>query len=132
MADFSKTISNSINCLGPAPSTKWGTGTPYTMTWGTSKWGEGTEDLQIAFIKVISESVIPSDSVAKSASKQLSDSLTLSGDMGSESLQDGSGYYYVFSTPTTDGESRLIPTYAEGSVSSQSYTCLSVASINWS
>lgn len=38
MTDFSKTITNSIRTFGIGPATQWGTG----MTWGSTKWGEGS------------------------------------------------------------------------------------------
>ena len=49
MTDFSKTITNSIRAFGIGTSTKWGTG----MTWGTTKWGEGSTETQtIKFINI--------------------------------------------------------------------------------
>lgn len=40
MADFTKTVTNSINVFGSGPSTKWD-----LFSWGVGKWGEGSEDL---------------------------------------------------------------------------------------
>lgn len=134
MADFTKTISNSIACLGNSPTTKWGSGTAYVMTWGSSKWGEGTETMLISFGKAIANTVTISDAMA---SKQVDKAVTLGSisptyEGSEETLQDGNGYFYVFPRPTTDADERYNPSYTSGSASSQSWTCLSVSVVTWS
>ena len=123
------TISNRLNLFGPAPSDKWG-----GYNWGEFLWGEGTADLPTRSQKLISETQTVSDSLTLHAAFyiSLSDTFTLDGDMGSESLQDGSGYYYVFPDNTTEAENRDIPTWAEGTGSSQSFTCQAAGTSSWS
>lgn len=132
MADLTKTITNQINFFGPAPSTKWGVGFNYTMTWGTSKWGEGTEDLITSVEKMISNSITPSDAFGKDVIKMISNSLSPTSETTYEDLQTSNGYFYVFVKPTTDAESRNLAAYTESTRPSASYTSAAVASTNWS
>lgn len=134
MANFTITITNQVRTFGPAPSSKWGTNTPYAMTWGTTKWGEGTEDLQVAYGKLLGESVTPSDALNLSVGFQrdFSNSLTFTGDLSFESLSDGSGWAYVFISNTTDGEARASNTYTAASRATTTYTSLTVSATTWS
>lgn len=134
MADHSITITNAIVTFGPAPSTKWGVGTPYTMTWGTSKWGEGTEDLMCAFEKVLSNSITPSDDNYYFNIEHLISlgSISPTFEMSSETLTDGSGYYYNFISNTSEAEDRDATTYTQVSNSSSSWTEDSDENTSWS
>jgi hypothetical protein len=133
VADFVISVSNSVNTFGPAPSTKWGTNTPYTMTWGTSKWGEGTEDLIVQIVKnLTAETLTLTDALYKNPNKLLENSADFTSETTAEALLSGNGYYYVFVAPTTDGEDRNLSTYTSGSAGSVTYTSVSVASTTWS
>lgn len=134
MADLAITISNRIDCFGPAPSTKWGVGANYTMTWGVSQWGEGTEDLAATVHKALSESVGLSDALTLTADFHvtLSNSLASTQEMSSEQLLDPAGWYYVFASNTSQAEDRDIPNYSSGSVASVSYTSAAATSTSWS
>jgi hypothetical protein len=132
MADHIITISNSINSLGPAPSTKWGSGSPYTMTWGTSKWGEGTQDLIVEMIKLITNTVTPSDALFNSIDKVVGNDLTVTSETTSEELLSGNGYFYLFPLPTTDAEDRNLSTYTSGTAAATTYIPASQPSTSWS
>lgn len=135
MADFSQTITNRIDCFGPAPTTKWGSGSPYSMTWGTSKWGEGTEDLVVSISKTLGETISLTDNFGTAAQFNRTATwgeISTSYEGVEETLQDGSGYYYVFPKPTTDSDEQYIPSYASGSVSPASWTSGSTSVIIWS
>jgi hypothetical protein len=133
MADHTISISNSINSFGPAPSTKWGTGTLYNMTWGSSKWGEGTIDLPVAVEKVLSsESIALSGAVfAFEVGPIILNSLAFTSETTSEGLQTANGWFYLFTGPTTEAESRNQSIYTSGSVSSASWTQASGAGGTW-
>jgi hypothetical protein len=133
MADFVVSISNSINCFGPAPSTKWGTGTN-TMTWGSSKWGEGSADLISESEKILSvQSIVIMGGVASlSPNKLISDTFELLSETTSQDLRTANGYYYFFVKPTLDPEQRNQSTYTVASVSATTYTTAPVTSITWS
>lgn len=111
MADFTQTITNSVRCLGPDLTTKWGSTQP--MIWGQSKWGEGSLTMQL------------------SPEKAMSESLAFSGDLSSETLQDRGGYYYVFPKPAEDAEDRNLSSFTSQTQGSQTYTSLSVTSATW-
>lgn len=136
MADFSKNITNTVNVFGDGPSTKWGqaNGYPYTMTWGTSKWGEG-ESLPIAFVKVISNSQDLTFDYTGSSLRKVVDigSAPVLSDMGSEVLRDGTGtWLYVFTSDTTQGEDRDSATWTETTASDATFTCQAAAGTTWS
>jgi hypothetical protein len=130
VADYSISISNSLNLFGPAPSDLWN-----AYAWNAFLWGEGTEDLQVIVTKVIENTsgVILDSSVSISLSIYLSisNSLTPESDMYSERLYSG-GWSYVFASNTTDGESRYIPSYASGSAQSTTWTSAAVTATSWS
>lgn len=133
MADYTVSITNAVNCFGPAPSTKWGTHDPYTMVWGSFKWGEGTEDLVTHYEKrLTSETLTLSDAIYKNANKLLDNSIAATSETTMESLQTGNGYYYVFTGPVTDAENRNLSTYTSQTAQSTTYTSASVASTTWS
>lgn len=134
MADFSITISNAINAFGPAPATKWGVNTPYTMTWGTSKWGEGTEDLITVMDKVISNAPTFTDALTLAVDFYIAITNSFSGtfEAGDEGLSDGSGYSYVFTGGTTDLDTIVTTTYTEGAGNAPTYTSGTVTSTTWS
>lgn len=132
MADFTITITNSINSFGPAPSTKWGLSD--AMEWGVSKWGEGTLDLVSSFIKVLQNS-IGSDSsliIATGYNRTMSNTLSLTEDLSFEGLSDSNGYSRLFSGSATNAESRIISTYSTAAAGTSTYSSLSAGSTVWS
>lgn len=132
MADFLITVTNSVRSFGPAPSTKWGAGSPYTMTWGTSKWGEGTQDLIVSVTKYLSNSQGSDTTLYKSNSKFYSSSVSPTGEMSREVLSDGSGYSYLYPDNTTDLEGRDFTTFTSGTAQTTSYSSATAQSTTWS
>ena len=131
MADLAISIINQIVTLGPAPSTKWGSG---NMTWGASKWGEGTNTTLVAFEKSHSEgfSVAQSLSTVTNFNLTLSESIIAAWEMSGETVQDPAGYFRVFARPTTDAETQVISTYTEQTAGNQAYTSFTATSTTWS
>jgi hypothetical protein len=127
MTDFSVTFTVGINCFGIAPSNKWG-----AHNWNAFLWGEGTKDLETRVQKLISESVAPDTTITKDHRHPITETLSVSGDLGAESLSDGSGYLYVFPDRTTDGEQRDFPVYTSGTAQSTSFACQAAGSTVWS
>lgn len=134
MADFSKNITNAVNVFGGGPSTKWGqaVGSPYTFTWGSSKWGEG-ESLPIAFVKVVSNAqTIDYDIAGKSFTKrQEIGSFSADFTAASQTLRQGS-WYYVFVSDTYLASERDFASWTSGTATDATFTCLSVAATTWS
>jgi hypothetical protein len=127
---LTKTVSNSLNLLGLSPSTYWGA--TYNMLWGSSKWGEGTRDLQVSFTKVLSNSITPSDTYTKSVSKLLSEQITGTWEGVTQYLTDAAGYYWLFPGSVRDADDRVTATYTEASQASTTWTSATVTSTTWS
>lgn len=126
MADASITISNSMRCFGAGPSTKWGAswgaGSQYTMTWGSAKWGEGSEDIHHEMTKLISNSEALTSAETFNVEKALAVTLSVTEDMAEETLQDSAGYYYNFPKPSRDAEDRSLTSWTEGADGSTNWT----------
>lgn len=131
MADYSISISNSLNVFGPAPSDLWN-----ERAWNSFLWGEGSNDLQVIVTKYIENltelSLDSSVSAYAYFNMTLDNSLAPDADMYSESVSDGSGWSYVFPSNVTDGESRFTPTYTEAAAASTTWTSATVATTTWS
>lgn len=134
MADLAITISNSIDTFGPAPSTLWGTNAPTTMTWGASKWGEGTADLVSRFEKVFGQTVLLDSAVAISATfyMTLANSVACDSETTGEGLSTGNGWDYVFVKPTTEAELRSITTYSSAAAAITTFTSGTIPVTVWS
>lgn len=130
MADFTKTMTNSLNLFGGAPSNKWA-----SYNWNAFIWGEGTADFAVSFLKILdSGAITPSDAyiINVDFSKSLTNSLSVDADMGSETLRDSAGYLYVYPNNVTEAESRSFASYTSGSDASNSWSSASVSSVTWS
>jgi hypothetical protein len=152
MADYTKTVAESLRVFGSGPSTKWGTYNDYVMTWGVDKWGYGSEDSPQQVMKVIGESVSGADTIGRKDFSYLltSEYVTLVDNMAKETsvtltsetisasdaprdvyLQNGM-YYYNFISNTIDAEERDIATYTQTATPSTIYTQTTNPSDPWS
>lgn len=133
MANFTKTVSMSVNCFGGGPSTKWSTNAAgtYIMTWGTSKWGEGTEDIKQEVELVVSNSISEDVALNFDVTKQVQGTISVDSETSSEGLKSG-GWNYVFVSDTTEAENRDPSTYTSGSAGAQAWTSATAGSTNWS
>ena len=127
MTDHSITVANSLNLFGVAPSDKWN-----AYAWNAFLWGEGTADLGVAVVHLISNSLTLSDAYGKGVTKLVSETLSVTGDMSSEVLFDAEGYRYVFPDRTTEGEERDFSTWTSGTAASATWTSGTVTSTTWS
>ena len=133
MADWTKNVSNTVDVFGGGPSTKWGQGTlPYTMVWGTAKWGEGGSTNLIVFepTKLIENSqAVTASTFSFQVDKLIENSQAVICDMYSEEKLLGI-WNYVFSSDTTNAENADYPTWTS-ITTSPSFTCLSVGATTW-
>lgn len=131
MADFIKTITNSVNLFGNNPSSKWGNSiSPYTFTWGVTKWGEGTFSIVFSIEKLISNALVPDTIIIKSSEKFITNGLTIAEDLYSEKLSDGT-WDYVFVSDTSEAENRSTSTWSDVAQTTASYTCSTAGSTTW-
>lgn len=126
MASYVKTITNSIEFLGMGPPTLYS-----AATYGTSVYGEGSNDFIQGIGKYLSNSLSLAETVIKSPRKLINEEIFPSMDMLEEKKGDGSGYYYVFRKPSQDAEDRSLATWVESTASAISFTCVAGASTNW-
>jgi hypothetical protein len=133
MAALTKTISVGLRVFGGGPSTKWGQvfGTAYTMTWGVSRWGEGSINVVFNAGKMLSVQVTPDSAINKSAFKVLSVSVSPLSDNARETLESGP-WKYVFVSDTTNAEDRDPSVWASSAGSVTSYACLAAGNTSWS
>lgn len=128
MADLTKTITNSLNIFGGSPSSKWA-----AWNWNAFKWGDGTADLAVDVTHLISESVAPDSAILQNDVVHLiSESLASTSEMISETLTDGSGWYYVFPSDVTNHENQSLASYTVGSTPSNTWTAASASTTTWS
>lgn len=134
MANFTKTIIERVNCFGDAPSTKWGAGSPYNMTWGTSKWGEGTQDL-VAMLNhyIIGDAFTLAFSIVKKFTRAVNlGAQVTTMPLSPETLIDGHGYYYLFPKPTIISEDQVITGYSVVNGTTATYTTSTLDTTVWS
>ena len=125
MADFTITVTNTLDLFGGLPANKWG-----TVEWGQN-WGYGDIDLITTVYKLIDAGSIASDStVANSLGKTITNTLICSGDMYSEKLYDAAGYYIVF-VKDSNAENRSLTSYSEINSGVGTYTQVSIPSTTW-
>lgn len=132
MADLAKTISNSIVCLGPYQTQKWGGAVTFPMVWGTSKWGERAMYTMLEMNVSVANTVTGGFSLSKHVNKLVSETVASAMETGSETLQTTNGYYYVFIRPSTDAENRSAVTYVASTGYSPTWTSLTVTTTTWS
>lgn len=144
MAAFTITIANTVGVFGPSEANRWG-----ASNWNAFTWAYST-DLRMSTGKVVANTLSPTSTAAKAAvhylsesltldssvavafSRFISNSLTVTGDMLSQVLQDGSGYTYNFPDRATDGEDRDETTWTDSSGASTTWTPPSTPSTTWS
>lgn len=125
MADYSKTCLNTIDALGYGDN--WG-----DYNWNAFVWGDGTASLEILVTKVVDSSITPDTDTVKTFSHVIDETLSITEDMNSETLQDSEGYYYVFPGNATNIENRVSSTYTSGTAGSTTWTSGTASSTSWS
>lgn len=148
MANFTQTITNTVRCFGQGPSSKWS-----DYAWNAFKWGEGTTDIKTdvrhlltaqtvtpsdgyaqkkVYHRLTAQTISPDTTLYRAWSYRIHESVIVVGDMGSEGLRDGAGYFYVFPDRVTEGEDRSFATWSEASASATTWTAAAAASTTWS
>ena len=124
MADFSQSISNTINVFSPTPSSKWG-----EMLWGSDVWGEG-KDFDLVIGKWLSETINSADNWSKKFIFRVTNSISFTSSMDLGPLSDNNGYKYVLKG-VTDPDDRLFPDYTEDSQGPTTYSSVANSSTDW-
>jgi hypothetical protein len=117
--------------FGGGPSTKWGQAIfPYTMTWGTTKWGEDSFRVVFGAEILLSNSLAPSATISNETQKIIQATLTFAGAMNSEVLTNGD-WRIVFVSDTTNVQDRDMATWTEVQESVTTFVCLAAGSTTW-
>jgi hypothetical protein len=127
VAALSKTVTNSLNVFGPAPSNKWN-----AYNWNAFIWGQGTATLNKAVFKVLAETLTTTDEFTRSPTITFSNSVAAASAMDLENLRDSAGYLHVFPGGVTDATERASPSWADGTGASTSWTSSSTTATSWS
>lgn len=125
MADYTKTISNSIRTQGIGVENVWG-----VMVWGVDYWGN-SKDTKVLIGKYINDIISATDIIYSTSRRTISNSIVFSNSIDFVSLSDGSGYDYVLQGGVTDPDDRLFPSYTSGSRTTPVYTEDSSNSTTW-
>jgi hypothetical protein len=110
MANFTQTLTDSINCFGPQPSTKFGT----SAIFGTDLFGNGGVDFTI-ILRIIQGAV--------------SNSMSLTDNTGFIYLTDGSWYFNF--TGSSNDFNATTSTYTAATKPSNTWTLQTTSSTTW-
>lgn len=127
MADLTQTINESLNLFGGAPTNFWN-----SYNWNAFKWGEGTNTQIVDTDNLILESETLSDVMYLASEPYIEETISSTGDTSSRTLQDGSGYYYIFPSGVTNADNQSLASFVSGTTPSGTWTSASAGSTTWS
>ncbi len=146
MADHTKNVSNTVRIFGGGGASLWN-----AYNWNAFNWGEGTLEFVQSVQKVVQNSAVSTSTVAKEVLHYLdaqtvsltdqyvksptilvSNSQSIAIDPTDETLQDGAGYTYIFTSNASNNEDRDPTTWTSASVSATSWSTVTVGSTTWS
>lgn len=108
MADFTQTITNTMQIMGVSPGSLWN-----VAVWGTDLWGVD-EDVWTDTDHQITESISLSDSVFKDVELTINfGTITLSDALNPINLKVDDVWREVFIGPTDEAEDRSITTWTD-------------------
>jgi hypothetical protein len=126
MADFTQTVTNSLQTMGSSEPTLWN-----AMEWGTDLWGY-TDDVWTDLDNdPILNTLTLSDSLFKEFVKApLTETITFTEDL--TSIMRAFGIWdYVFTKPTSDGDEKVFDQFTRVSDPDDDFTQVSDGSTTW-
>lgn len=149
MTVYSMTVTSSVKVFGSDPTDLWG-----AYNWNAFAWGEGTRPIpknirhlltgqaltlsssrNFRLTKLLTGQSLTLDSARASyllARLISAGSITFSSDMESETLQDSTGYDYVYPGGQTNAHNRVTTTWSETTSSSAGWSTATVTTTTWS
>ena len=126
MADYTKTITESVTMLGMSDANLWG-----TFLWG-ELWGS-SEDLRKEFDQApLGNSVTLTDALGKDFVRDFITNNIAMDDPQLSSIMRAWGIWdYVFTKPTTDGDEKIFDQFSKVSDGSTSWTKTTDGSTSW-
>lgn len=126
MADYTITVSNTLNVFGNKKTSRWG-----SMVWGTGKWGYGDFDLITTVYKVVGNTVtLAGATIALSTTKVVISTMVVTGNQASQYLYDSNGYYHIFNNDE-NAENRSLTSYTSLNTGSATYSTVADPSTTW-
>ena len=126
MADFTITISNSVNLFGPADASLWG-----TMVWGTNFWGTDS-DQEFEVIKALSNGFSATVAFSFGFDKTVStNTVSAAVDLATLTLQDSNGFCYVFPSDSKNAANNPDTSYSQVAGSDSTWTTFPISGTTW-
>jgi len=126
MADHTQTVTNAMSLFGPSAGNQWN-----FFLWGTGNWG-ASEDIGTGLDKApLTETITLTVALPKDFVKDpLNNTVNLSSDISS--IMRAFGIWdYVFTRPTSDGDSKLFDQFSLISVAGDDFSQVSDGSTTW-
>lgn len=109
MADFTKTVTNSIQCFSLMPPSLWN-----SFNWGTGYWGYSQNSTVIDITKFFAQTIVTGDAIAQLDTIKVYNNIIQSTNaIVGVQKQDAEGYYYTAPDDTTELLNRSITNYTE-------------------
>lgn len=128
MADWTVTVTNACRVFGMGPTSKWN-----DVSWNAFKWSEGTNEFIHTIGKYVSNDPGMTAAIARyDATHKVSRTFAVTMGMTDETLKDGRGWKYVFTSDTTNAEERDDADWSEVEDGTASWTSVTGGSTTWS
>lgn len=112
MADFTQTITNTLNLFAGGPTSKWN-----EQVWGSFVWGEGTVGMLTQAQKVVGNTLTLTGIMTNfSLAKFITNTLTLTADPTDIFKNSGNGWLYVYPSNVTDFDEQTVTEWTEVTV----------------
>lgn len=109
MADYSKTVTNTLEVFGGGQTSKWN-----EFNWNEAVWGEGTLGIAVSYLKYIYETQSLSDlyNLYAQFNMPISNTQTLSFETSNETISQGE-WDLEFTAPSSNAENRSLTVWTE-------------------
>ena len=145
MTAFSKNLTNAVRVFGGGPASLWN-----AYNWNAFNWGEGTVDIPHRITKflintqpadtanyfrvvhLITNSQQVDDSYPKTPAHLVGSTITVEVGPSRETLMDGSGYEYIFTSNESNLEDRDTAVWVSATVDPDSWSTATIGTTTWS
>ena len=126
MADFTKSLANTVQLFGAADTENWN-----EIVWATDNWGHD-DDLEFEVGKAITNTVTGTISHTFHAERTIStNTVTALGTNVTITQQDSNGYFFVFTSDTINAGLISSSVFTNVTNNSHGFTTVTVGSTTW-
>ena len=128
MADFTQTVTNTIQVFGSADTENWN-----EIVWGTDNWA-ADDDMEFEITKLLANTVSATADLTFHAEHIFAAAVTATvvSTNVTLTLQDSNGYSYVFPSDTTNGSEISSGVFTNVTNASDGFSPVADASTTWS